>query len=102
MLPAQIVERIETSDPVDPRNKMLLPPPTHAEACVFFNKIHADRISSIYLSARTTDEPNNPRVLLSKRICALCETRSQLCCVPRHQLRSVWIPGRGSLADSHE
>ncbi|MES1176681.1 MAG: SMI1/KNR4 family protein [Myxococcales bacterium] len=26
-------------DPIDPGNKVLLPPPTHAEACVFFNKI---------------------------------------------------------------
>lgn len=26
-------------DPSDPANKMLLAPPTHAEACVFFNKL---------------------------------------------------------------
>lgn len=26
-------------DPQDPTNKMLLAPPTHAEACVFFNKL---------------------------------------------------------------
>jgi Phage integrase, N-terminal SAM-like domain/SMI1 / KNR4 family (SUKH-1) len=26
-------------DPTDPGNKMLLPPPTHAEACTFFNNV---------------------------------------------------------------